>query len=436
MSQKVAAPSSVLVYSHSWLPGQVDGVAVRMMAHVKSLVAKGVKVTVVTPDFVVKGTSAAPVKFLPMPGVEHITLETAKTPIYQKNLCMRFSIHNFLKLVSVIKRVNPDIIHGTQEASLSVIVVAALWCDVPFLCSIHTDVGQIANRDTKAFSLMGGPVWIAVFFCNWGYRNWDLAGATFFPVSKQAIQILKQAGVGDTRVAPEIWGPMVDRDTFRIDLPAKSVSEKREQLTMGVTGAFLMVYVGRVTPEKDVEFLVDSLARAPKNVVLALIGNGSSVPTLSKLHGKENRLYCTGEFVSREEVALCLRAADCCVSASTMETIGFTAMESLSCGTPMLAAKAQGFAEHLSHGVNSFLWEPNNSESFDKELAAVMAIKRDGGWSQEGLRATMEIASIDACTNRALRAYQIAQHADSRLRRLLLTFSLLVLQWLIGFVIQ
>merc|ERR1712186_277512 len=116
-------------------------------------------------------------------------------------------------------------------------------------------------------------------------------------------------------------------------------------------------------------FLVDALDRAPKNVVLALIGPGSLTDELKKSHGPERRLYCTGQFQSREEVALILRAANCGVSASTMETVGFNALETLSCGTPFLAARAQGFALHPQHGVNARLWTPYDAESFDRELA-------------------------------------------------------------------
>merc|ERR1719401_1617185 len=139
-----------------------------------------------------------------------------------------------------------------------------------------------------------------------------------------------------------------------------------------------MVYVGRVTAEKDIQFLVDALERAPPRVVLALIGPGSMAEELAHLHGPERRLYCTGKLESRPRVALAMRAADCCVSASTMETVGFTAMEALSCGTPMLAANAQGFAEHLSHGVNARLWTPQDQGSFDDELKKLMASGRDG----------------------------------------------------------
>lgn len=416
--EAVQAPGKVLVYSHSWTPLQVDGVAVRMMAHVRELTERGVKVTVVTPDFRVAGFGSSEPKELDrIAGVEeHFRLETALTPVYRKNMCMKNSFRNLLTLISIIRRIRPDIVHGTQEASMQVLATACLFCDVPYVISMHTDVGQIAQRDT-VFSSLGGALgsWQRfgnMFFIYLGYRNWERAGATFFCVSDQARRILRDAAVPEERVAPELWGPMVDGSIFRIDLPEASIREKRESLTFGIKDAFLMVYVGRITAEKDVQFLVDAMDRAPCNVVLGLIGAGSLCSELSKLHGRERRIHCTGECLPREQVALCIRAADCCVSASTMETVGFTAMEALSCGTPMLAANAQGFALHLSHGVNARLWTPHDAGSFDRELAALMATKPEGEWSREALRASTASASLEACTNRALRTYQCAKHAD------------------------
>lgn len=316
---------------------------------------------------------------------------------------------------------------------MQVLATACILCDVPLVVSVHTDVTQIANRD-EAFSSLGGLLgslqkFIAISMTNWGYRNWAVAGATYFCVSEQAKTILRNAAVREARVAPELWGPMVDKSIFRIDLPEAAVRERRESLTFGIKDAFLMVYVGRVTAEKDVQFLVDALRRAPSNVVLGLIGAGSLCEELSKLHGKEHRIHCTGEMVCREQVALSIRAADCCVSASTMETVGFTAMEALSCGTPMLAANAQGFALHLSHGVNARLWTPLDTGSFDAELAALMATKREGNWSQEALRASIQPWSLEACTNRALRTYQLAYKPNYWYLRVALTILFFYLNW-------
>merc|ERR1712192_18586 len=186
--------------------------------------------------------------------------------------------------------------------------------------------------------------------------------------------------------------------------------------------------------EKDVQFLVDALQRAPKHVILALVGSGSMANELAKKHGFEERLHCTGDFVGRHQVALALRAADCCVSASTMETVGFTAMESLSCGTPMIAANAQGFALHLRHGVNARLYTPHDEASFDRELDAMLATKREANWSPEALRESMAYASVDVCTDVALDVYSIAaaRVPSRRLLRLLASFWTLFVNWLLA----
>mmetsp|Transcript_53085 Transcript_53085/g.153091 ORF Transcript_53085/g.153091 Transcript_53085/m.153091 type:complete len:439 (+) Transcript_53085:66-1382(+) len=424
-----AAPRSVLVYSHSWLPGQVDGVAVRMMAHAKAMSARGIRVVVVTPDFLPAGEPGLPPQPCPIPGVEHVLLQTRWMPIYKKNFCMGYSVTNLRRLIEVIRRVRPDYVHGTQEASMQVLVTACLLCDVPLIISVHTDTTQIAARDDCSCTLV--PRWAMVGLANWGYRIWSLGGATYFPVSTQARALLGSAGVKEKHISPQSWGPMVDRDLFRIDQPEADVAKARSELTFGIPDAFLMIYVGRVTAEKDIGFLVEALARHPKKVVLALVGPGSLTEGLRKLHGPEHRIHCTGKSVSREMVALYMRASDCCVSASVMETVGFLAMEALSCGTPMLAANAQGFAEHLSHGVNARLWTPHDEASFDTELRTLMETPRSGNWTPEALRASIASASVETCTDRALASYAYSRRPDKRLLRLAVTVAYFALNLLV-----
>ena len=264
-----------------------------MMAHVRAMSKRGVKVTLVTPDFSVRDSPDVP-KLEEVDGVEHVTLRTARTPVYRKNMCMELSFANLRKLIALIQRVQPDLVHATQEASMQVMAAACAFCNIPLVISLHTDVAQIAARDENFSSLQGAlgrlHSWFAVRMVYWGYRNWALSGATYFPVSKQSLVILRNAGVAEQRVAPVIWGPMVDREIFRVDLPEEQVQETRKRLTFGAEEAYLWVYVGRVTAEKDIQFLVDAHRRAPKNVYLALIGPGSMVPELKKFHGPDHRV--------------------------------------------------------------------------------------------------------------------------------------------------
>lgn len=437
------APRQMVVYSHSWLPGQVDGVAVRMMGHVKDLARRGTNVVLITPDFVPYGESKAVPPYDGLSDVkQHVTVESAWMPVYRKNLSMRMSLSNFLKIFRVLRSTKPEVVHATQESSLAVMTLACILCNVPLVISFHTDVGQIAQRD-PIFSSFGGLMGRLqknfLIFCNsLGLFIWNLSNPVWLAVSDQAKDNIRAGLVSDSKIYPECWGPAVDRDTFRIDLPADEVAASRRRLTFGIPNVYLMVYVGRVTEEKDIQFLVDALDRAPKHVVLAIIGPGSMTEELKKLHGPERRLYCTGQSLGREEVALALRAADCGVSASTMETVGFNALEAMSCGTPFLAARAQGFALHLDHGVNARLWTPHDPASFDEELAALMATKKEGCWSREAIRATMEKASVARCTDRALGAYRhaIARPANFRPIRIGLSFAFLSINWALSFIVK
>jgi len=427
------APGCVLMYSCSWLPGQVDGIAVRMMGHTREMIRRGTKVVLVTPDYALDGKPVP--EFNDTAGVErHVMLQSAYTPVYRRNMCLRLSLANFRTLVSVIRETKPEYIHATQEANTLLILAAAAVCKVKVIISMHTDVSQIMARDEQLGPTIKGM--IASSFTVFGYWVWSLARPTFLTVSEQAKLNLKASFVPDSLINPEHWGPAVDRRIFRIDLDEAKVAEHRRRLTFGLSDAYLMVYVGRVTTEKDVRFLVDALERAPKNVVLALIGPGVLAEELKHQHGLQNRLFCTGESLGREEVALCTRAADCCVSASTMETIGFVALESISCGTPFLAANAQGFALHLEHGVNARLWTPDDPESFDKELATLMATKPEGSWSREAVRATMEKASMERCTDRALRAYQFAKAPSFQLIRAGVLIILVLVNCPLGLVLN
>ena len=141
-----------------------------------------------------------------MDGVEHVTLRTSTTPVYRKNMCMQLSFYNLRILISVIQRVQPDLVHATQEASMQVMAAACAFCQVPLIISLHTDVAQIAARDENFSSLRGFlgrlHTWMSVRMVYWGYRNWALSGATYFPVSKQSLVILRNAGVSEQRVAP------------------------------------------------------------------------------------------------------------------------------------------------------------------------------------------------------------------------------------------
>lgn len=416
-SGQAPIPKKVVIYCHSWLPRQTDGVAVRFLAHVKELVRKGVEVTLVTPDFLPASSRGDPVAVQRSLSthplfVRHIMLETTFVPGYKRNaagmavMCAKSSFKNYHRLIEVLKEVQPDVVHMAQCASMVMVSCACLRVGVPLVMSVHTDI-----RASKAtITPIAGAISDFGLLLSW------LVGATFFPVSLNATGVLERAGVGGVRDLMR-WGPMVDTSIFRPDQDPAKIKAERLRLTHGHPERFLITYVGRFSLEKNIHFLVEAARRAPDNVTVALVGDGPLGPELEQVsRDTAPKVFCEAKFLGREDVALAFAASDLGVSASCMETTGFCAFESIASGTPFLAADAMGFHEFMEPGKNSRLFLPDSPGAFDEALGTFIEEQKAGVWDKTSLVESVRHAHIPDCTGRALEAYshRISQNLLTR----------------------
>jgi glycosyltransferase involved in cell wall biosynthesis len=118
------------------------------------------------------------------------------------------------------------------------------------------------------------------------------------------------------------------------------------------------VGVGRLTPEKGFAALAEVW---PADVSLTIFGDGPDRLAIERLHRKEIQLRGTAprEAVLREVQ----HAAGLVFPSRWFETFGLTAMESLACGTPVLASRGNTVADLIqTHGGGSTTdwdaWEP------------------------------------------------------------------------------
>lgn len=115
----------------------------------------------------------------------------------------------------------------------------------------------------------------------------------------------------------------------------------------------LLLYTGRLVPEKNIPFLLDvtrSLLDRGVPVVLLLVGDGflrRSLEEHAMAMGLREAIRCVG-FVSKEALPAYYAAADCFVFASTTETSGGGALlEALTAGTPCVVMKGPGVSDTL-----------------------------------------------------------------------------------------
>jgi len=154
----------------------------------------------------------------------------------------------------------------------------------------------------------------------------------------------------------------------------------------------VMLVVGRVAHEKNLEFLLDVLAavrRDVPDVLFVIAGEGPALPGLRSRAAAPDLTASTlfvGYLDRRGALLDCYRAADVFVFASRTETQGLVLLESLALGTPVVSTAVLGTKEVL-HEVEGALVVREDVPEF---AAAVVGVLRD-----KTLRAKLSRAGRD-----------------------------------------
>ncbi|MDD2873722.1 MAG: glycosyltransferase [Azoarcus sp.] len=116
----------------------------------------------------------------------------------------------------------------------------------------------------------------------------------------------------------------------------------------------LLLFVGRVAHEKNIEFLIDmvgELRKTEPEVMLLVTGEGpalGSLRTKVERAGLNDHIRFLGYLDRHNELHDCYRAADIFVFASRTETQGLVLLEAMALGTPVVALAEMGTVDILA----------------------------------------------------------------------------------------
>lgn len=121
----------------------------------------------------------------------------------------------------------------------------------------------------------------------------------------------------------------------------------------------VFIYVGRLSPEKNLKTLFRQFCKVVQNhrAALLLVGDGPEMETLRQLRshlGLEDVVTFCGA-VAHTAVPNYLAAADCFVTASTSEVHPLTLIEAMSAGLPIVAIDAPGNRDVVTDGQTGLL---------------------------------------------------------------------------------
>ena len=153
---------------------------------------------------------------------------------------------------------------------------------------------------------------------------------------------------------------------------------------LGLNGEKILLYVGRVEPLKGLDLLVETAAQmdSEDGVRMMVVGadvNGGQemdrVKQLAKERQLENQIDFVGQ-VDHMELPLYYNAADVCVVPSYYESFGLVALESMACGTPVVATRVGGLSTIIQHGRTGYLKPWRCPDAFANSVE--MLISSDG----------------------------------------------------------
>jgi glycosyltransferase involved in cell wall biosynthesis len=141
----------------------------------------------------------------------------------------------------------------------------------------------------------------------------------------------------------------------------------------------LLIYSGRLGPEKNLTFLVRAFAGAQtaySNTRLMLVGDGPERDNLEDLaarSGLQHKIVFPG-MVDHDDVPSYLTAADAFVTASVTEVHPLSVIEALACGLPVVGIDSPGVGDTITDGENGFLCR-NDLAAFTAKLTRLIADK-------------------------------------------------------------
>lgn len=190
------------------------------------------------------------------------------------------------------------------------------------------------------------------------------------PVSNHTKKWFLKVFGQDLRRKTRVISNGISLDEFPRHTTVKIIDKK-----YNLAGKKLVIFVGRLTFEKGIEYLI----RAAKHIKaeVYIIGGGvyrDYLVNYAKLTGVKN-VHFLGYFGKEyiNELREFYRRADVLVLPSVVEeSTGYAVLEAMACGTPVVASNKGGIPIVVKNGQNGFLVRAHSASAISKAVNAII----------------------------------------------------------------
>lgn len=319
----------IALFTETFLP-KVDGIVTRLRHTVEHLQRNGDQVLVVSPDGGLKeykGAKIHGVSGFPLPLYPELKLALPRPSIGV-----------------ALEKFQPDVIHVVNPAVLGLGgLYYAKTMQIPLIASYHTHLPQYLQH--YGLGMLEPVMWELIKVShNQAQLNLCTSTAMIHQLREHGIERL------------DLWQRGVDTETFH---PGLASLEMRSHLSQGHPESPLLLYVGRLSAEKEIDRIKPVLEAIP-NARLALVGDGPHRQALEK-HFAGTPTHFVG-YLTGTELGAAFACADAFVFPSRTETLGLVLLEAMAAGCPVVAARSGGIPDIVTDGINGYLFDPADDE--------------------------------------------------------------------------
>jgi len=222
---------------------------------------------------------------------------------------------------------------------------------------------------------------------------------------KEREDLIKHYGASSDKIAIIPCG--VNLDLF------KPVDKEIARKELGLDHQKVILFVGRIEPLKGLERLLGALTyiKGEKPPLLMIVGGDEhsqgQVQLLQRM-AKDLHIQDQVNFVgsvAQERLPLFYSAADICAIPSYYESFGMVALESLACGTPIVANNVGGMRYMVSQGEVGRIVKDNSPHNLASEISALLYQQEDKDQHIKTRRDRMTEFSWATIADRILREY-------------------------------
>jgi len=325
-------------------PPYINGVSTSISMLERALKKKGHQVYIVT-------VNPENMKYIKEKNI--IRIPGIPTGIYDYRLTGIYPI----RAINTIKKWNLDVIHTHTEFGIGTFArIIAKQLNIPLVHTYHTMYEDYVHYITKGyFNDTSKKIveHLTKFYC-------DKTAKELIVPTKKAYDLFKEKYKVDKNIHIIPTGIEIEK-FYKENINQNKLNKIKEKLNIK-NEDFIILYVGRLGKEKNVDFLIDNqeyFTKINKNIKLLIVGDGPDLETYktkTKKLKQEKNIIFTGK-VPYNDIQYYYNLGNIFVSASTTETQGLTIIEAMSARLPVVCIDDESFRKTVVNDLNGYLFK-------------------------------------------------------------------------------